>query len=847
MTIEHSRASATSAKGIRFGVNAKLQIAFGVVAVMTVIAAAVAIASFSSTERGFSRVAGHQVPVMTDALRLSAISEEISAAAARFVSARTSAEQRSIAEGIAGKSQKLAAIMERLRGADQNGAAFAKVEAVSRRLATNLQALEVAISERSRLRAALEVDLDAVHKVHARISEKLTPIVDDSYFDVMTTAEDVGKSADKTIKSLVNDGLQLMQAIVEIGAETNLVTGLLTAGALTSSPSILVMLEDRFSASARRAQKTLAKLPGGERFATLKGEVAALVALADFKPRGEAGTTESERLSKVFRVHEKLTGLLIGLVDDLNFDLVTNSDDAVKRSSKLVKGLVDRQIAELRGALEIAAQTHLISSLMSEAATARDPAMLVPIQDRFKAASNLLGKASAGAGDVKTLVAELIGHGQGTDGLFARRGRELAADAGADRTIAENAAIQHELDDAVATLVGEAETGMAQAAGQMLDELNRNRTLLVIVAIVSVLAATGIAVFYVQRRLMRRLIAIGDAMHRLSSGDTDFAVPAATDRDELGDMARSLEVFRAGEIERRGLAERREAEQAAQRERAAAIEQMIGEFRATVGAVIAAVSANLGRMEATARALSDIASGAEQQARAASASSETTSANVRTVAGATDQLGSSIKEISGQAAQARQVVERAAGIARNANARIGQLMEGANRIGDVVKLIRAVADQTNLLALNATIEAARAGEAGRGFAVVAAEVKNLANQTSKATEEIASHIGSIQESTSDAVDAIGSIGDVMGDISRFTTTIAAAVEQQSASTQEIARNVQQAASGASELAGNMTSVTAAIDETNDSAAAVLEASGALSAQAGTLERAIDAFLSKVAA
>jgi methyl-accepting chemotaxis protein len=845
MTTDGSPAPALSR--VRFGVNAKLQLAFGAVAVLTVVAAAVATMSFSSTQRGFARVAGHEVPLMTDALRLSATSGDISAAAARFVAARTADEQKLIADTIAEQSRRLAAIMQRLRAADPTGAAFARVEAVSQHLAANLQALEAAISERTKLRAALERDLDAVHKVHARISEKLTPIVDDSYFDVVTTAEDVGRGTDKTVKSLVNDGLQLMQAIVEIGAETNSVTGLLTASALTSSPSILAMLEDRFQASARQAGKKLARLPAGEKFAGLKAQVAALTALADFKAHGDAGADETERLGKVFRVHEKLTQLLVGLIDDLNFDLVINSEDAVKRSSKLVKGLVDRQIAELRNALEIAAQTHLITSLISEAATAREPAMLVPIQDRFKAAVALLAKVSASSDEVKPLVAELIGHGQGTDGLFALRGRELEAGTRADRTVQENAAIQRELDAAVATLVGEAEAGMAQGTGQVLDELDRNRTLLLIVAIASVLAAAGIAVLYVQRRLMRRLHAIGNAMHRLSAGDTDLMVPAAADRDEIGAMARSLEVFRAGEIERRSFAERREAEQAAQRERAAAIERMVGEFRSTVGEVMAAVSANVARMEGTARALSGISAGAERQARAASASSETTSENVRGVAAATDELGVSIQEISGQAAQASQVVERAAGVAQSANDRIAQLMQGANRIGDVIKLIRAVADQTNLLALNATIEAARAGDAGRGFAVVASEVKSLANQTSRATEEIAAHIGSIQEQTSDAVDAIGSIGEVMGDINRFTTTIAAAVQQQSASTQEIARNVQQAAVGANELAGNMTSVTAAIDETNSSAAAVLETSGALSAEAKTMQQAIDAFLRQVAA
>jgi len=178
---------------------------------------------------------------------------------------------------------------------------------------------------------------------------------------------------------------------------------------------------------------------------------------------------------------------------------------------------------------------------------------------------------------------------------------------------------------------------------------------------------------------------------------------------------------------------------------------------------------------------------------------------------------------------------------------VGQLATGANRIGDVVKLIRAIAEQTNLLALNATIEAARAGEAGRGFAVVASEVKTLASQTAKATEDIGTQIAAIQTSTDEAVAAIRQISTVMNDITGFTTTIAAAVEEQSASTHEIARNIQEAASGAKELAGSMGVVSEAIRETNRSASAVLDVSGTLADQAGTLQQAVDTFLHKVAA
>jgi methyl-accepting chemotaxis protein len=503
----------------------------------------------------------------------------------------------------------------------------------------------------------------------------------------------------------------------------------------------------------------------------------------------------------------------------------------------------------LRNALEISAQTHLIMSLISEGSGANESAALVPIQDRFKAASHTLGKAVATLrnAQLKNAIDDLLRYGQDEANVFVLRRRVLDAVALAERTIGENVAIQGALDGSVGVLVGQVEASVKSSATGLVDELDRNRTLLLVVALTSILTAVGIGIFYVRRRLVRRLTSIADAMRRLSAGDIDHRTIAVDDHDEVGEMARSLGVFRAGEIERRGLAERERAEQLVKGRRAAAIEQMISAFRANVTEVVATVSEHVARMETTARTLSSIAGGADHDARAASASSDTTSSNIRTVAAAADELGASIREISEKALQAKGTVERASEMALSANEGIGQLSDGTKRIGDVVKLIRDIAAQTNLLALNATIEAARAGEAGRGFAVVASEVKTLATETATATEDISAQIGAIQLSTAEAVGAIGSIGDVMGEVSRFAVGIAAAVEQQSAATQEIARNIQAAAGGAHELAGGMANLTDAIRETNYSAASVLEASQALTAQASELEEAVDAFLANVAA
>src|SRR3954471_18595217 len=532
--------SDAEAKAAKFGIKVRLQAAFGAVAITTVIAAAVAIMSFSETQRGFERVSTREVPTMTDALRLSAASGEISAAAARYVAAKTSEDRKMIAAQIASRSRDLDAIMDRLRVGQGEAGGFSIAEPMAQRLKKNLQALEKAISERTEIRDVLDARLAALHTAHNRISDKLTPIVDDSYFEVVTTAEDVGQSGDITVRTLIQGGLQVMQAMVEVGAETNLVTGLLTAGALTSAPGILALLEDRFTASARRAEKQLAKLPAGAQFDPVKERVRALVNLADFKS-GD-GAEETERLNKVFRAHEQLTNLLISLVDDLNFDIVMQSDDAVKRTSKTVKDLVAIQIAGLRNALEIAAQTHLVTSLISEAAIAKDASVLVAMEDRFKGAADLLLKASKALPDkeLKQVLDEMLTFGQGENSVFALRSNEIAAAARADKTIDENVTIQRSLDRAVALLVGEAEKSMQSGSTRLMEDLGRNRLLLMTVAGVSLLIAGGIGVFYVQRRLVRRLTSVGDSMRRLSSGETGVPVPAVADNDELGEMARSL-------------------------------------------------------------------------------------------------------------------------------------------------------------------------------------------------------------------------------------------------------------------------------------------------------------------
>jgi len=604
--------------------------------------------------------------------------------------------------------------------------------------------------------------------------------------------------------------------------------------------------------SASAARLINARTPGDQR------TIAASIALkrgdlAESLKRLEKLDGANPAVAKLLTLSQRLSANLSALENiiaerrDLRSQIVTLTDTLHQTHAQLVDRLA--QLPDSRVALEASAGAHLLASLISQASTLREPTEFKHIQDLLKAAANGLNGSIAALADddITRIAAQLVPLGTGANSIFARHARETFIATRADATIDENVANQRDLDETVANLVKDTQHGVEHSTSALSETLNHSRVVLLIVAFVSIIAAAGVGMLYVRRRLVRRLISISDAMRRLASGDVATALPTIRTNDEMGEMSRSLHVLHAGEIERRELVERERAEQTSQRARARSVDGIIESFRATVTSVVTTLADHASAMEATARGLSAIASEADTQARAVSLSSEATSNNVRTVADATEELGVSVHEINEQAGQTRGVVKRAAEIAHSAHELGDQLSAGANRIGDVVKLIRDVAEQTNLLALNATIEAARAGQAGRGFAVVANEIKQLASQTAKATEDITAQIAAIQASTIQAVEVIQSINAVTDDIAHFTTAVATAVEQQNDAAQTITRNVQGAADGVKVLSGNMTQVTAAIGETNRFASEVLDVAHTLSAQTSTIDKAVDDFLKRVTA
>jgi len=311
-------------------------------------------------------------------------------------------------------------------------------------------------------------------------------------------------------------------------------------------------------------------------------------------------------------------------------------------------------------------------------------------------------------------------------------------------------------------------------------------------------------------------------------------VPALGQKDEIGEMAQAVEVFKTGMIEADRLAAARQDEQRAKEQRQQTIDSAIAAYDESVRRSLAALAGAAGDMRVTAEGMSATAEDTKQQASAVTAAAAEALGNVQNVASSTEEMTASIAEIARQVAQSTAIAGEAVEEAGRTNTTMRALTDAAQRIGEVVQLIQDIASQTNLLALNATIEAARAGEAGKGFAVVASEVKTLANQTGKATEEIAGQVTAIQAATKSAVEAIKGIDGTIGRISEISTTIAAAIEEQGTATGEITRSTQETARGTEAVTRNIAGVSAAASKTGAAAAQVLAASGGLGEQAETL-------------
>lgn len=402
--------------------------------------------------------------------------------------------------------------------------------------------------------------------------------------------------------------------------------------------------------------------------------------------------------------------------------------------------------------------------------------------------------------------------------------------------------------DTAAKLSDEVNSDVLRSSNELSGQTRKVVTQTSVGMLIAILFGIAASVVIAVIGIRRPIAVLNAAMEKLANGDAAVAIPGVDRGDEVGSMARTVEIFKQNLLRNRQMEqEAKEAEARAAAEKSRAMNALADGFEASVKGVVGAVSSAASQLQSNAQSMSSTAEETTRQASAVAAASDQTLSNVQTVASAADELASSISEIARQLESATQMSQSAVDEAQRTNANVESLAQAAERIGSVVQLIQEIASQTNLLALNATIEAARAGEAGKGFAVVASEVKGLANQTARATEEISGQIQAIQKETQGAVGAIRGIADTVLQVNQIATSIASAVEEQTAATTEISRNIQQAAQGTAEVSQSINGVNDASQEAGRSASEVLQAAESLGTQAQNLRDSVNDFVTRIRA
>ena len=667
---------------------------------------------------------------------------------------------------------------------------------------------------------------------------------------------------DRSLEVIARDGLPAMDLALQLSSAASTITvagpQLLNARSADETAATEGTLQEQYDGMAKAIAGIAKVSPDAAKKIDAIGQrlQAGLQQLASAVEQRFLLEGENNRMVEgTVTAHRALMDAMAPLVEKLSFNLqaglssAAESQDVAKIAARLDE-IAITDAASFQAMLALRAESNLILGVLSQAATAPTTEALTSLKQQFgmaaaRAAAAL--KQLPNFPELKELTDKLTHYGTSARSLFDVRGEELQYALSGQKLATDTTSLAGQLNGEVAAFV----TSAAKLSTRAVDETGRaiafGKMQLALLAGGSLLAALLIAWLYVGRNVVRRLDALRTSMLAIAGGDLHAAIPE-DGHDEITEMADTVRVFRDNAAAAREADARlgRERQEMAAHRRQELLALAEG-FESSVKALVERLSAEATQMRAAAEGMVDTAGEANRQASAISDASTQASSNVQTVASAAEELSASISEIGRQVTQSTAIAQAAVTRAENTNAVVEGLAAAVQKIGDVATLITNIASQTNLLALNATIEAARAGEAGKGFAVVAGEVKNLANQTARATDEISAQINDVCQRTSQVVEAIRSIGGTITEISQISAAIAAAVEQQDATTREIARNIQETASVTGGVSTRIAEVTAASERTGASASEVLGSAGALAEQSSTLSGEVEEFLARVRA